>query len=138
MQMVVYIVAYLAAAVVFCLMDFVWLTIIAKDFYQSRMGSLMLYEIKFSAAITFYLLYLMGLLIFAIMPALRAQHWLVALGLSAFLGLIAYASYDLTNLATLKGWSLSLSLVDIIWGVVVSSCAGTAGFFAARTIEKIY
>jgi uncharacterized membrane protein len=138
MQMVVYIVAYLTAAVVFCLMDFVWLTIIAKDFYQSRMGFLMLYEIKFSAAVTFYLLYLMGLLIFAIMPALRAQDWLAALSLSGFLGLIAYASYDLTNLATLKDWSLSLSLVDMLWGVVVSSCAGTAGFFAAQTFEKIY
>lgn len=131
-----YIVAYLAAAAVFCLMDFVWLTIIAKNFYQSRMGFLMLDEIKFSAAAAFYLLYLVGLLIFAITPALRQQNWLVAFALSAFLGLIAYASYDLTNLATLKGWSLSLSIVDIAWGMVVSACAGTAGYFAARAVEK--
>lgn len=132
-----YTIAYLAAAIVFCLMDFVWLTIVAKNFYQSRMGFLMLDEIKFSAAAAFYLLYLVGLLVFAIMPALRAQNWLLALGLSAFLGLIAYASYDLTNLSTLKGWSLSLSLVDMAWGSIVSACAGTAGFFAARIVEKM-
>lgn len=136
--MVAYITAYLTAMVIFCLIDFVWLTIIAKNFYQSRMGFLMLDEIKFSAAAAFYLLYLLGLLIFAIIPGLRAQNWLVAAGLSAFLGLIAYASYDLTNLATLKGWSLSLSLVDILWGAVVSTCAGTAGYFAARATEKMY
>jgi uncharacterized membrane protein len=136
--MAVYVIAYLSATVVFCLMDFIWLTVIAKDFYQSRMGFLMLDEIRFSAAAAFYLLYLAGLLIFAIMPALRAQNWLIAIGLSALLGLIAYASYDLTNLATLKGWSLSLSLVDMLWGTIVSACAGTAGYFAARAAEKIY
>lgn len=136
--MIAYILAYLSAALVFCLMDFIWLTLVAKNFYQSRMGFLMLEEVKYSVAAAFYILYLLGLLVFAIIPALRQQSWLVAAGLSAFLGLIAYASYDLTNLATLKGWSVSLTLVDILWGVFVSTCAGTAGFFAARATEKMY
>ena len=135
--MVAYILAYLSAALVFCLMDFVWLTMIAKQFYQSRMGFLMLEEIKYPIAAAFYILYLIGLLVFAIAPALRQQNWLVAAGLSAFLGLIAYASYDLTNLATLKGWSVSLTVVDILWGMFVSTCAGSTGFFAARMVLKM-
>ena len=135
--MMTYIVAYIAAAVVFCAMDFVWLTIVAKNFYQSHMGHLMASEPKMGAAAAFYILFLAGLVFFAVSPALREQNWLVALGLSAFLGLLAYASYDLTNLATLKGWSLSLTLVDIIWGVIVSSASGTAAYFAVRAFEKM-
>ena len=136
--MAAYIFAYLSAALVFCLMDFVWLTMIAKQFYQSRMGFLMLEEVKLPVAAAFYILYLLGLLVFAITPALRQQNWLVAAGLSAFFGLIAYGSYDLTNLATLKGWSVSLSVVDIVWGMFVSTCAGSAGYFAARMVLKMH
>lgn len=135
--MLVYTLAYLSAALVFCLMDFIWLTLVAKHFYQSRMGFLMLEEVKYSVAAAFYILYLSGLLVFAITPALRQQSWLVAASLSAFLGLIAYASYDLTNLATLKGWSVSLTVVDILWGIFVSTCAGSAGYFVARMVLKM-
>lgn len=94
-------------------------------------------EPKMGAAAAFYILFLAGLVFFAVSPALREHNWLAALGLSAFLGLLTYASYDLTNLATLKGWSLTLTLVDISWGVIVSSASGTAAYFAVRAFEKM-
>ncbi len=127
-----YIAAYLGAAVVFCVMDFIWLTLIAKSFYQSQMGALMAVDVRIVPAIIFYVLYLAGLVLFAISPALREQNWLMAVGLGLALGLVAYGSYDLTNMATLKGWSLSLTLVDIAWGAFVSAVSALAGFYAAR------
>lgn len=127
-----YVAAYMGAAVVFCVMDFIWLTIIAKNFYQTHMGDLMAIEIKIVPAIIFYIIYLAGLVLFAISPALREQNWLVAAGLGLLLGIVAYASYDLTNLATLKSWSISLTLVDIVWGAFVSAVSAVAGFYAAR------
>lgn len=127
-----YIAAYLGAAVVFCVMDFIWLTLIAKSFYQSHMGELMAVEVRMGPAIIFYALYLAGLVLFAISPALREQNWLMAVGLGLALGVIAYGSYDLTNMATLKGWSMSLTLVDIAWGAFISAVSALAGFYAAR------
>lgn len=127
-----YLAAYLGSLIVFCILDYVWLTIIAKDFYQTQMGDLMSIQVKMIPAVIFYLLYLVGLAIFAISPALREQNWLMAVSFGLLLGLIAYASYDLTNMATLKEWSISLTLVDIAWGAFVSGVSAAAGFFAAR------
>lgn len=134
--MYAYIASYIGAAVIFCLMDFLWLSLLAKNFYQTRIGALMLVEPKFAPAIAFYVLYLLGLFVFAILPGARAQSFLVAMSLGALLGLIAYASYDLTNLATLKGWSLSLSLVDIAWGILVSAVSATTGYLVLHVINK--
>ncbi|MDY7536683.1 DUF2177 family protein [Undibacterium sp. RTI2.1] len=127
-----YLVAYLVAAVVFCVLDFIWLTIVAKNFYQSQLGPLMLAEPKMIPAATFYLVYLLGLLVFAIMPAVREQSWLTAVLMSGLLGIVAYGTYDLSNLATLKGWSPTLTVIDIIWGACVSAAAGSAGYYATR------
>lgn len=127
-----YIAAYVGAAVVFCVLDFIWLTLVAKGFYQTQMGELMAVQVRMVPAIIFYVLYLAGLVLFAISPALREQNWLMAVGLGLALGVIAYGSYDLTNMATLKGWSLSLTLVDIAWGAFVSAVSALAGFYAAR------
>lgn len=131
-----YIAGYVASAIIFCLMDFVWLGLLAKNFYHNRIGPLMLDEPKIAPAVAFYTVYLLGLFVFAIIPALRAQNLIMATGLGALLGLIAYASYDLTNLATLKGWSLSLTLVDIAWGIVISAVASTAGFLVVSMFNK--
>jgi uncharacterized membrane protein len=127
-----YVAAYCGAAIVFCVMDFIWLTKVANNFYRSHMGGLMAVEVKMVPAIIFYLLYLAGLVIFAISPALREQSWLLAVGLGLLLGIVAYASYDLTNMATLKGWSITLTLVDIAWGAFVSAVSAVAGFYVAR------
>ncbi len=131
-----YIAGYISAAVVFCLMDLLWLAVLAKSFYQTRIGSLMLVEPKVAPAVVFYFLYLLGLFIFAIIPGVRAQNILVASGLGALLGLIAYATYDLTNLATLKGWSLSLSLIDIAWGILVSAVSAAVGYLVVNMFNK--
>ncbi len=119
-----YLAAYGASALVFLALDFVWLTIIAKDFYRSQLGAAMLDEPRWIAAGLFYLIFLTGLVVFAILPALQAQSWKTALMLGAGVGLLAYATYDLSNLATLKQWSVSLTVVDIAWGSVVSALAG--------------
>lgn len=128
----VYVAAYVGALIVFCVLDYIWLTKIAKDFYQMQMGDLMSIQVKMIPAVIFYLLYLLGLVVFAISPALKEQSWVVAMSLGLLLGLIAYASYDLTNMATLKEWSISLTVVDIAWGAFVSAMAAVGGFFAAR------
>lgn len=134
--MFAYIAGYLGAAVVFCLMDFVWLAVLAKNFYHNRIGTLMLAEPRLAPAVAFYILYLLGLFVFAVTPALRAQNLLLAAGLGGLLGLIAYGSYDLTNLATLKDWSASLSFVDIAWGILVSAVSSTAGFLIVSMFSK--
>lgn len=127
-----YVAAYCGAALVFCVMDFIWLTKVAKNFYQSHMGELMTTEVKMVPAIIFYLVYLVGVVVFAISPALRAQNAMLAAGLGLLLGVVAYGSYDLTNMATLKGWSITLTLVDIAWGAVITATSAVAGFYAAR------
>ncbi len=88
-------------------------------------------------AFTFYLLYAIGIVIFAVMPALETGSWVRAMTSGALLGLIAYSTYDLTNLATLRGWSVKLSIVDIAWGTFVTSLAATAGYFATRCFPGI-
>jgi uncharacterized membrane protein len=111
--------------------DALWLTILMGATYKSAIGELMLDEPKLVPAALFYLLYAIGLVVFAIMPALREENWRYASILSALLGLIAYATYDLSNLAMLKAWSLQLTIIDITWGMVLSCIAGTVGYFVA-------
>lgn len=130
-----YLLAYIVAAVVFCFCDFVWLTLLATDFYRAQLGPLMLAQPKLIPAAAFYVLYLFGLLVFAIAPALRTRQWQQAMRLSTLLGAVAYGTYDLSNLATLQGWSASLTVVDILWGAVASAVAGTAGYAAGRLIK---
>jgi uncharacterized membrane protein len=131
-----WIVAFLVSLIAFCAGDFVWLGFVAKDFYASRLGALLLPEPNFAAAIVFYPLYIVGLLAFCVRPALAAGSWRIALLSAALFGLVAYATYDLSNLATLKGWSIAVTLVDIAWGMVVSSLAALAGYAAARIAAR--
>ena len=126
------IVAYLATLVAFCAGDFVWLGTVATGFYQSQVGSLMLATPNWPAAGAFYALYAAGTVLFAVMPALRAGTWTSALIQGALFGFFTYATYDLTNLATLKGWSLGVTVVDIAWGAVVTGLAATVGFLGAK------
>lgn len=116
---------YAISVPVFLLIDLLWLGVIASQFYRDRIGHLM--EINWTAAIVFYLVFLVGLTYFAIYPALSGGGWLQALLLGALFGFFTYATYDLTNLATLKDWPLDLVIVDMIWGTVLggSVAAGT-------------
>ena len=130
-------VAYAATFIVFCCCDFVWLGWVAKDYYQSQLGGLLLAQPNWAAAVIFYALYAGGIVIFCIAPALDAASLGKAALLGALLGGLAYATYDLSNLATLKSWPMALSLVDIAWGAFVTTVAASAGYQAARLIGAV-
>lgn len=117
-----YIKYYLVAALLFSLIDFVWLGTIAKSFYTSMIGKLLLDKPNLVAAVVFYLLFIVGLVVFAIVPASREGNSVAnAFRLGALFGFFTYMTYDLTNLATIKGWSAKLVAVDVIWGTVLAS-----------------
>lgn len=124
--------AYVAAAVVFLGLDFVWLGFVAKDAYRSWIGPLMRDEINVVAAVLFYLVYVIGLVIFAVSPALKTGGWQTAALYGALFGFFAYGTYELTNYATLKGWPLAMVIVDMAWGMALSAVAAAAGYAAAR------
>jgi uncharacterized membrane protein len=119
---------FLSALGVFFVIDMVWLVLVAKNFYQKQIGFLMRPDINWVAAIIFYLLFIAGLVTFVITPALEKQSWVHALLFGALFGLITYATYDLTNLATLKEWPLLVTLVDLVWGMVVSASVSVLTF----------
>ena len=129
-------IAYVATLIVFAVVDFIWLGFIAKDWYRNAIGPLMADKPNLAAAVVFYLLYIVGLMYFAVMPAFGADEWQRAALNAALLGLIAYATYDLTNLATLRGWPVSIVVADLVWGTFVSAVAATAGFFMARALTR--
>lgn len=131
--MIGWISAFVAGVAAFCACDFVWLGFVANDFYASRLSGLLLDEPYLAPAIVFYPLYVFGLLIFCVRPALAARSWRHAALHAALFGLIAYATYDLSNLATLRGWSVAVTLVDLAWGMVVSSVSALAAYAAAAS-----
>jgi len=130
-----YFVAYICAAVTFISLDFLWLRFLAMDFYEKHLGALLLDEINTPVAVGFYLIYLIGVLIFAIVPVLKNGQPKHALMYGALFGFFAYATYDMTNMATLKNWPVFLSVVDIGWGVTVTGLSALAGCWGA---QKIY
>lgn len=129
-----YIIAYVATAIVFFGLDFIWLSRVATSFYKSRLGDLMLAQPNFMAAGIFYLFYIAGIVYFAVSPALNGSGWVGAMVAGAILGFIAYGTYDMTNLSTLKNWSISVSIVDMLWGTVLTSFAATMGYLITQRI----
>jgi uncharacterized membrane protein len=119
---------YLITLVVFFIIDMVWLGAVARGFYRKHLGPMLSPKVNWLAAVLFYLLFIVGLLVFAIRPALLHGRPLAALFLGALLGLISYATYDLTNLATLKDWPLVVTVVDLVWGTVLG---GSVSFVSA-------
>ncbi|KPF44465.1 DUF2177 family protein [Rhizobium sp. G187] len=124
-----YVIAYASTAAVFFALDYIWLTRLAIGFYRQNIGDLLLATPNFAAAGIFYLFYVVGLVYFAVLPAVTAQSIVTAVVNGALLGLLAYGTYDMTNLATLKGWSLSVSIVDMAWGAFLSATASAAGYW---------
>lgn len=130
--MVKYAIAYGASAVVFLGLDFVWLTLASSRFYRPQLGELLSTKPNLSVAAVFYLVYVVGVVVFAVMPAYGARSWFTATALGALLGFVAYGTYDFTNLATIKGWTTLVSVVDLAWGTVLTAIAATAGYAALR------
>jgi uncharacterized membrane protein len=126
---------FIIALPVFFIIDMFWLVFVAKNFYQKHIGFLMRPDVNWLAAILFYLLFLAGLDIFVISPAVEKQSWSNALLFGAMFGLVTYATYDLTNLATLKNWPLVVTIIDLIWGAVLSALVSVSTYFLA---EKLF
>ena len=122
---------YLIALPVFLGIDMVWLTLVAKKFYADQLGYLMSKSPNLLAALLFYLLFTAGLVFFVISPALDKKMWMQALLAGAFFGLVSYATYDLTNLATVKDWPLIITIVDLIWGMTLSAAVSVVTFLIA-------
>ena len=114
-----YFVAYSAALIVFGALDAIWLTTMASRLYRPALGEILLDNLRIAPAIAFYFLYPIGLVVFAAMPAVRSGSAGMALAYGALFGLLAYATYDLTNYATLRNWTLQITIVDLIYGTVV-------------------
>jgi uncharacterized membrane protein len=128
---------YLITLVVFLVIDMVWLGVVAKGFYRRHLGPLMSPKVNWTAAMLFYLLFIIGMFIFAIRPALAAGLPLNALFYGALLGLISYATYDLTNLATLKDWPLVVTVIDLIWGTVLGGIVSYVSAILGRALLKL-
>ena len=122
---------YAIAFTVFLAIDAVWLTLIAKNFYAKHIGYLMAKNPNLLAALIFYLIFIAALIFFVINPALDKKMWTHALLAGLFFGLATYATYDLTNLATIKDWPLIVTIVDLIWGMFVSAAVSVATYFIA-------
>ena len=131
-----YVLSYIAAAVVFLGMDAVWLTLAAPRLYRPELGDLLLESYKLAPAAIFYLLYVVGIVIFAVQPAAASGRWQTALLYGALFGFFAYGTYDMTNLATIKGWSPLISFVDLAWGTLVTGVAATLGYVIASAILR--
>jgi uncharacterized membrane protein len=127
--MLQYILLYLALIPVFFLIDFLWLGTLAQKFYQDQIGHLLASPFNIPAAVAFYLIFIVGIIIFAVMPGLQAGDWKTSLMWGALFGFFTYATYDLTNLATLRDWPLTVVVVDVVWGTFLCASVATAGYF---------
>lgn len=124
---------YVLALVVFLGIDMVWLGVVAKNFYRDQIGFLMRPDVNWVAAIIFYLIFIAGLVQFVIAPALDNGGWIKAVVMGMGFGLVTYATYDLTNLATVKNWPIVVTVVDLVWGMVLAGAvAGITVFLSGK------
>jgi uncharacterized membrane protein len=127
-----YLYIYIVSVPIFFAIDMVWLGVVAQKLYQSQLGYL-LGPVQWPVAIAFYLLFLVGLLIFAIAPAVIAKSMMHAVIYGALFGFFTYATYDLTNWATVRDWPALISIIDMIWGTVLASAVSVATYTVAVT-----
>lgn len=123
-----YIVTYLVALFVFFAIDIVWLVFVARNLYRNELGYIMSPRPNWLAAGIFYLIFILGLVFFVINPALEKNSWVYALLVGMFFGFVTYATYDLTNLATLKDWPIKITIIDLIWGTSLGGIVSTVTF----------
>ena len=119
--------AYCSTTAFMTLIDLLWIGVIAREIYKEGLGSLMADQPNFVYGALFYLIFPVGLMVFAVMPSEMSSSWTKPLTLGALFGFFAYATYDLTNLATLRDWPIGLSLIDVAWGSAVSGAAAVVG-----------
>jgi uncharacterized membrane protein len=131
------VILYLITLAVFFLIDMVWLGVVAKNFYRKHLGTMLSPKVNWAAALLFYLVFIVGLLIFVIRPALAQGEPLKALLLGGLFGLISYATYDLSNLATLKNWPIIVTVVDLVWGATLGGLVSLASALLGRWLLKL-
>lgn len=127
MNMQTFFTLYLISVPVFFVIDMIWLGVVASSFYKNQLGDLM--QVNWVPAVLFYLVYLIGLIIFAVYPAVDADTWKTALLYGALFGFFTYATYDMTNLATLKDWPLPVVVVDIVWGTILGAVVASLTYY---------
>jgi len=130
-----YLKLYLCTLLAFFAIDMIWLGLVARGFYQKHLGYLLRSPPNWTAAIVFYLLFVAGLLVFVVVPSLQAGSTRKVLILGAMFGLITYATYDLTNLATVKDWPWIVSVVDLAWGGILATSVSYLGFLAGKWLQ---
>jgi uncharacterized membrane protein len=131
-----YIVAYIAVLLVFGIVDATWLSTMGPLLYRPALGDILTTNLRIAPAIVFYAMYPVGVVAFAVLPALRGQLPMIAVTQALLFGAIAYATYDLTNYATLRNWNLQITVLDIVYGALASSVAATAAYFVVRATVR--
>lgn len=126
-----YAIRYAVALLVMIVGDALWLSYFARAMFRPTLGTMLLDDPRWLAAALFYLLYAAGIVWFAVTPALRSGSWSSAALSGALLGFLAYMTYDLTNLATIRAWTMQLALIDMAWGTLLTAVAATASYLAA-------
>jgi len=129
-----YIKMYFITLAVFFVIDLTWLGLIAKNLYSQQLGFIMKENVNWIAAITFYLIFIIGIVYFVVNPAIINDNWKYALFAGMLFGFISYATYDLTNLATLKDWPLKITIIDLIWGTSLGGLTSIISFLIYKKI----
>ena len=127
--------AALFAGLILLVLDALWLGVIARDWLAGQLGPLRREKFLIVPAILFYVLYAVGLGVFAVVPAMETGDWIKAAMLGGFLGLVAYGTYDLTNLTTLKNWPLPMTIVDMVWGAAVSAVSAAGAVLILKAMR---
>ena len=130
-----HLIAYVTILVVFGIIDAIWLSQMAAKLYRPMLGDMMVDNVRIIPAVVFYLFFPIGLVVFAVMPALRDGSFLSAFAAGALLGALCYATYDLTNYATLKNWTLQVTVIDIVYGAFVSGVCSAVAVLAVQTVQ---
>ncbi len=124
--------AYVVSAIVFLGVDFVWLSTATRILYRPQLGDLLAPSPNLGVAALFYLFYVVGVVVLVVMPAFNARSLGMAIGFGALLGFVAYGTYDFTNLSTIRGWPVLVTVVDLAWGTFLTALSATAGYLALR------
>lgn len=134
--MLIHVYSYAVALVLFALLDIIWLSIMGPALYKPVLGDILAPSVRMGPALAFYLIYPVGLVVFAILPAIKSDSLAMALMLGALLGVVTYATYDLTNFATLRNWTLQLTVLDIVYGGLMGAVVCGATYLTARPLSE--
>ena len=129
-----YVIAYVITIVIFFAIDFVWLGTVARTFYRNEIGPLLLDKFNIPVAVCFYLMYVVGIVFYAVSPGLKSDSLRIALLNGALFGFFTYATYDFTNLATLKGYTMKVAIVDTIWGTFLVGLTSVVATWITRQL----